>query len=370
MLPIARIYASVLVLLLLVNNTSSFASSAKAVSSGKLDDGGAAGLSFTTGAEQPLGDILILDHLNINHEQGRHDWLKAFYFDFLGCVVDPRKEENLLKGRKTLWANIGAQQFHLPEGKDAQVLEGVVTLAFPDISAIVEKCEVVKELLKGSKFKMQRATDRLIVTDPWGSRFHLVRGQYRDERGEQDGGTSAGLALQDLTFYTPPRSNIAGIARFYQHVLNAPILQVNDYCCVVSVGPLQTLTFELHPEGRAVVHDDLFDEQIDGPEGTPFFLSNYGPHVSMYIKDLPAAYHKAEKLGVVYVNPRFKRRAYTLEEAIDDCMFRCLDIVDPEQPEAGVILKLEHEIRSVVKRDGSMYKSCPFHEIPDGCKTL
>jgi hypothetical protein len=84
MLPIARIYASVLVLLLLVNNTSSFASSAKAVSSGKLDDGGAAGLSFTTGvttgAEQPLGDILILDHLNINHEQGRHDWLKAFYF--------------------------------------------------------------------------------------------------------------------------------------------------------------------------------------------------------------------------------------------------------------------------------------------------
>jgi hypothetical protein len=81
----------------------------------------------------PYGNILILDHLNINHEMGRHDWLKDFYFDSLSCAVDPRKEENLLKGTKTLWTNIGAHQFHLPEGKPvAQVLDGVVTLEFPD----------------------------------------------------------------------------------------------------------------------------------------------------------------------------------------------------------------------------------------------
>jgi len=45
-------------------------------------------------------NILILDHLNINHEKGRHDWLRAFYFDFLQCAVDPRKEENLDAGSK------------------------------------------------------------------------------------------------------------------------------------------------------------------------------------------------------------------------------------------------------------------------------
>ena len=48
-------------------------------------------------------------------------------------------------------------------------------------------------------------------------------------------------------------------------------------------------------------------------------------------------------------------------------MFRCLDIVDPDNPDGGIILRLEHEIRSVLKGDGNMYKSCPFDETPDGC---
>ena len=52
----------------------------------------------------------------MNHEQGRHDLLKAFYFDLLGFAVDPRKIENLDKGKKTLWANAGIAQLHLPEG--------------------------------------------------------------------------------------------------------------------------------------------------------------------------------------------------------------------------------------------------------------
>ncbi len=68
------------------------------------------------------GNILVLDHLNINHESGRHDLLKSFYFDILGCSVDPRKEENLAKGKKTLWANAGINQFHLPEAATAQVM--------------------------------------------------------------------------------------------------------------------------------------------------------------------------------------------------------------------------------------------------------
>jgi hypothetical protein len=58
-----------------------------------------------------------------------------------------------------------------------------------------------------------------------------------------------------------------------------------------------------------------------------------------------------------------------VQQAIDDCMFRTLDIVDPENVHDGPILRLEHEVRSVVKKDGSMYKSCPFDEIPKGCSS-
>jgi len=49
-------------------------------------------------------------------------------------------------------------------------------------------------------------------------------------------------------------------------------------------------------------------------------------------------------------------------------MFRCLEIIDPEDPGAGPILKLEHEVRAVVQRDGSKYKSCPFDEVPAACR--
>ena len=52
-----------------------------------------------------VGNILLLDHLNINHEKGRHDLVKAFFFDTLKLIPDPRKKENFEKGRKTLWAN-------------------------------------------------------------------------------------------------------------------------------------------------------------------------------------------------------------------------------------------------------------------------
>ena len=173
--------------------------------------------------------------------------------------------------------------------------------------------------------------------------------------------------MRDLTVYAPSKCNVPGIARFYETVLQAPVLAVDQDRCVVSVGPLQTLTFQTHPEQKSEVrHEDLRDESYDTPSGRPAFLSNYGPHLSMYVADLKSTYERADSVGLVYVNPRFKRQASTLEEAIDDCMFRCLDIVDPLEP-SDVILRLEHEIRSVVNRDGSKYRSCPFDSIPGVC---
>ena len=41
-------------------------------------------------------------------------------------------------------------------------------------------------------------------------------------------------------------------------------------------------------------------------------------------------------------------------------MFRILDVVDPDAPERGPILRLEHEVRSAVTADGARYKSFPL----------
>lgn len=273
----------------------------------------------------------------------------------------------------TLWANVGSNQFHLPEGSpDAQVFDGYVTLVYPNLQGLKERHEKVQDTLQGSKFCILDSNDTtMTVLDPWGTEFRLVTdGDYsRDDRGTQPGGdTTEGLGMRDLVIYTSKDANMNGIARFYEQVLGAPILkdQSNDKKYVVSTGPQQTLTF-VASDRSDVSHDDLRQEEHEVPDGQPAFVSNYGPHVSMYVANLAETYKRADELGVTYVNPRFKRRAYTLEEALDQCMFRCLNIVDPQNVEAGPILALEHEIRSVVKHDGSKYKSCPFDEIPESC---
>jgi len=350
---------------------------------------------------QPYRNILILDHLNFNHQKSQHDLLKAFYFDFLQCGIDPRKVENLNSGKKTLWANIGAQQFHLPEGKpDAQVLKGEIRLCFPhdDFQNLIQRFRNgdVPSVLNDSCFGLitqdddeslssSSSSDEIQITDPWGSKFRVVSSNKRkDERGVQDnyGDDSVGSCMDDLVIYTHSNANIAGIARFYEHVFDAPVLElccdetvVGGGVCVVGVGPNQTLTFKSRDNGAnddysedgVNMHVDLRDEPESNPSNQEYYPSNYGPHISMYIRDIRGTYRRAENLGITYVNPRFNRKAYNEDEVVKDCMFRCLDIVDPENVEAGAILRFEHEVRSVIKADGRLYKSCPFDETPPGC---
>ena len=133
----------------------------------------------------------------------------------------------------------------------------------------------------------------------------------------------------------------------------------------ISMGERQTLTFQYHPDGpdtEVFHHDFSYDEQNED-ESLPFYPSNHGPHISLYVSNLAKAYQSADELGVTYVNPRFKRRAYNEEEALDQCMFRIIDIIDPLDENKEVILHLEHEVRSTKTKDGKKYKSCPLNEI-------
>ncbi|KAL9182408.1 hypothetical protein ACHAXT_013060 [Thalassiosira profunda] len=321
---------------------SRFSSVTRHVSSTSTSDDVAA----SDGATDEECEVLLLDHLNINHEKGRQDALKSFYFDFLGCAIDPRKyDENYVAGKKINSFLDGEDERFAPL-RETEFLVGVVD-------------------------------DMMMINDPWGSQFCILPSDDPvEDRAAGEGAQpvmeghspSEGLAMEDLTVYVEHGSNLAGIGRFYETVLGAPTIDEGDQSISVAMGERQTLTFQYHPDGKdaKVEHHDLsFAEPADedAEAALPVYPSNHGPHISLYVTNLSRAYKAADALGVLYVNPRFKRRAYTMDEAIDQCMFRLIDIVDPLDTEGRVIVKLEHEVRSAKTRDGSKYKSCPLLKV-------
>ena len=296
--------------------------------------------------------------------------------------MDPRKFENYQAGSKTVWANLGMHQFHLPEGKpDAQVLDGMITLVHENLDGLVERYADFLEgdeefaALRNTEFQLEMEQDQddkmLIVTDPWGNQFCILptedaeedRAEFLGSQPSLEGASrSEGLKMEDLTIYVSHGSNLEGIARFYEHIFGAKSIEdlKTDTSISIAIGDGQTLTFQYHPDRKAKVqHEDLMFDTLD-EQGYP---SNFGPHISMYVSNLSHAYRMADGLNVLYVNPRFKRRAYTEDEAIDQCMFRILDIVDPLDKQKTVIVSLEHEVRAVKTRNGEKYKSCPLINV-------
>ena len=167
--------------------------------------------------------------------------------------------------------------------------------------------------------------------------------------------------MEDLTVNIDHGSNLLGIGRFYKMVLGADVVPdlSSENSISIAMGESQTLTFQHHPDGpeKKVVHHDFADA------GDESYQANFGPHISLYVTNLSKAYKAAGELGVLYVNPRFKRRAYTEDEAIEQCMFRIIDIVDPQDKDKNVICRFEHEVRSAKTRDGKKYKSCPLNSV-------
>ena len=255
------------------------------------------------------------DHLNINNEKGRHDLLKQFYFETLGFAIDPRKEESV-----------------------------------EDLESVRNKLiSAHSTLLKTSAFTWSEREDELLVTDPWGSHFRLlVDSNAEDPRGCQPGLKSLPILIPDLTFYVSQNTDLTDICRFYRYVFDAPSLPQTNACEIKIVGsPFQTLSFCHATEQRAVDHTKL---EIDA---SGKIIANSGPHISLYVRDMPSCFKKAQGLGGIFVTSRFKRQAYNLEEAINQCMFPLLDIIDPENKSKGPLFRFEHKVRSIVDRDGS-----------------
>jgi hypothetical protein len=302
-------------------------------------------------------------------------------------------------------------QFHLPEGNPhAQKFDGMITLIHDDLDLLMERYEMYLDgdplyaPLRDTEFLVGVVGDAdddendddendddgggymILITDPWGTEFCILpsddptedRASHVGTQPSLDGSIpSHALAMEDLTVYVEHDANLDGIGRFYEYVLGAKKIDElsSDVSVCMGMGERQTLTFARHPDGPNAevshhdfgdVMDEIDDDDDDDRPLVAGYPPNRGPHVSVYVTDLAGAYGKAEELGVLYVNARFKRRAYTREQAIDQCMFHMIDVVDPlDGGGGGVIVRLEHEVRSATKRDGTRYKSCPLFAAAD-----
>ena len=106
--------------------------------------------------EQDLGNILLLEHVNVRVPDQQAATL--FYIAGLGLTRDPY----LMVSVENMWANAGQTQFHLPTGKP-NVVQGHVELIVPDLDALTRRLASVRQALAGTQIAKYDATDNMPV---------------------------------------------------------------------------------------------------------------------------------------------------------------------------------------------------------------
>ena len=326
--------------------------------------------------------LRLLEHINLNIPN--HDHID-FYYKVLGCGLDPRKAANLRPAitptsKKTLWANVGASQFHLPFGAVGQRIPGQIGLyyhgsleglkkrikEFPSCYVSVEighddltKREFVKLKDHYGNVFVCRVKEEEIPTvkeDPASSRsVEQQRSKLRqpivsscdtNEWGVIaatygiDGETEC-KGIDYVEILCPPGS-ASKIALFYESLLDATTTVVESApstrtgsIAIVAIGAI-------YKSGRSE-QALLFRETSD--EIPPYD----GHHIALYVgenvADFEQAFRNAQIADILWKNPRFSDQVDSLEEARKEQQFRFKDIVDIES--GDLIMELEHEMRSV-----------------------
>jgi len=199
--------------------------------------------------------LTLLEHVNLNvpshREQDRKNVLQ-FYFDVLGCGVDPRIAMNLhddtnddadenhdqdkndpdtisAKADETphfaiehglIWPNCGVSQFHLPRATVAQTIPGHIGLRYHSLQGV--KARVVAAMMDNTS--NEDAVDAssssccvasytshpanvttgkqeyLVIEDTYGNRFQC-REEGHEGGGGFDGGTFANIQSQPLVYH-------------------------------------------------------------------------------------------------------------------------------------------------------------------------
>jgi hypothetical protein len=336
--------------------------------------------------------LTLLEHVNLN-VLDQEDIL-PFYWTILGCGMDPRKAANLAPGaaKKTLWANCGASQFHLPYGAvTAQRIPGTIGLRYDSLEKLKarlllqqqqqqakakadgdhgsESADGAAGVVAASSSETSQHRYEIVVdhrngqevihlTDCYGNVFHCRAGGSRvettlrqpvisptetDEWGEvatKYGCDESDCRGIDYLEFQCPVGTAAKIALFYESIFDATASVVQDGdtatdIAIVAVG-------NVDETGKA-------DQSLLFRETEEVLPPYDGHHIAMYVgksqADFDQAFKNAATAGVVWVNPRFSDKADTLQGAREWKQFRFKDIVDMETGEK--IFELEHEMRSI-----------------------
>jgi hypothetical protein len=248
-------------------------------------------------AAQDVGNIVALEHVNVRIPS--QQLATAFYVVGLGLTRDPY----LMVGLDNMWVNVGQQQFHLPTGAP-QVVRGRIGLVLPDLDALLARLAEVKGPLAGTAFGYSVENGAVAVTCPWGNRLRC------HPPGREFGDMVLGLAYVE---FDVPGGTAAGIARFYERVMRAPVRITTDGptpAARVRVGRGQELVF------RETDQCGEYD----------------GHHIAIYVADFSGPH-------------RFLAERDLVTEESDPYQYRFEQIVDPDTDEP--LFVVEHEVRSV-----------------------
>lgn len=315
--------------------------------------------------------LLLLEHININVPS--HEYILPFYFDLLGCGMDPRKAENLKSDapKKTLWANCGASQFHLPYGDVAQRIPGQIGLSYASLEGL--KARVAREekkdnasCIKESEIGVDEASGREYVrlVDRYDNVFYCRQKVNGATTSRADGWKQPVIAPSDTETWQDvakrfgrdttdclgidyvefncPMGTAEKISLFYDAVLDATtctsaLRGTNDggKYAIIALG-------NVDENGRA-------DQSLLFRETSQEIPPYDGHHIAIYVgesaADFEQAFRNAETAGIVWVNPRFSDKTENIQGARKWKQFRFKDIIDMKTGEK--IYELEHEMRSI-----------------------
>jgi hypothetical protein len=326
--------------------------------------------------------LSLLEHVNVAIPS--HEFAVPFYYDMLGCGLDPRMAHNLVGipvVSSTIWANCGASQFHLCYSPESpHTLPGRIGLRYHSLDGLKQRIErhIQATAFDNSKRCFQSVTHgqdslgnpqitlldrydnvfvcRTVPTPPQLSPISTNQpilsstvslGDEWADLASRFGREVSDCRGIDYLEIPCPKGTAETVAEFYESVFDATTnlatLPDDSKIAMVAFGNIQTT-------GRADQYL-LFKEENTSMTGiTQSTTWQKGRHrIALYVGDTQAdfeqAFRNAELAGVVWTNQRFQDKVDSLDSAREWKQFRFKDVVDLNT--GRPILDLEHEVRSM-----------------------
>jgi hypothetical protein len=245
-----------------------------------------------------IGSLVHFEHVNFRVPD--HYFGTLFFIEGLGFTREPTRRV----GVSNMWVNVGQQQFHLPIG-EAAPFAGEVGITLPDLDATYRKLKSLAPKMEGTKFKVAKENSTLRIVTPWG---HVLIAHAAREL--------SGRLLQAIPYVTffVPAGTAAGIGRFYEQLLGAPVTMSgrgSKKTASVTVGVNQTFHFV---------------------DTTGVEIPEHPNHVAIYVSRYRSIYRDMRKSKLIMAPDNAEQ-------------FRFADMADPNT--GKTLFSFEHEVRSL-----------------------